>query len=286
MPLLVNIPIDSIVQLDGQPREIFDERELSELAKSMHKNGLIEPLVVRPWNGGYELVAGERRLRAAKMLRWDTIDCIVRDMGDRDAYVASFIENFNRSQLNPVETAKAMKRMIDEGMTADEVGEAIGKDSGYVNWLLQILHCCDTVLDLVVSGHIGPWVAWHLGRLSRDGQIRALRKFNSEKLDAQEMVSFCKMIYAQENQLEMFKETKLSPEQMKALRTVRSAIQRAYQAFRDLRKLEEKGPGVVATANETWAILVLKQVKELKQNLTWLEKKLKEKKMLKGANDE
>lgn len=188
---------------ETQPRQDFDEGGIAELARSIKANGLLQPVTVRRRNGRYQLVAGERRYRAVLQLGWETIPAIVQMMNDDSFRKFQMIENVVRRQLNSVELALGLKQMLDEGIDIKEAAEAIGRDVGYVRWVTSILNCGEPALHLVKLGQITVWVAWHLARLSDDGQRLALRIFQMRHYSAKEMVRQCERIYARENQLEM-----------------------------------------------------------------------------------
>lgn len=186
-----------------QPRTDFDKDGILELARSIETNGLLQPITVRRRDGGYQLVAGERRWRAVRQLGWETIPAIVQVMADDSFRKFQMIENVVRRQLNSLEMALGLKQMLNEGMSPKEVAEALGKDAGYVTWITSILNCREQGLHLLKLGQITVWVAWHLARLSDNGQQLALRIFQMHRFSAKEMVRQCEKIYARENQLEM-----------------------------------------------------------------------------------
>ena len=138
-----------------QPRRSFTEPELAELEASIRSSGLLQPIVVRASNGKWELVAGERRLRAVTRLGWTEIPAVIRDFDDRAMLTLALVENLQRADLNPLEEAEGYQRLIDEfGLTQQQVAEAVGKDRTSVTNLLRVLNLPAAIRQLVESGHI------------------------------------------------------------------------------------------------------------------------------------
>lgn len=139
-----------------QPRRAFSEPELAELEASIKVSGLLQPIVVRAsGNGKWELVAGERRLRAVTRLGWTEIPVVVRDFDDRAMLTLALVENLQRADLNPLEEAEGYQRLIDEfGLTQQQVADAVGKDRTSITNLLRVLTLQPAVKQLVERGHI------------------------------------------------------------------------------------------------------------------------------------
>ncbi len=134
------IPIDQIDRNPEQPRKHFDEAQLEELKESILAHGVLEPIIVRPVEGRYEIVVGERRWRAAKLAGLDAIPAAVREMSDREAMELALVENLQREDLNPIEEAEAYKRLMDEfGLTQEEVADRVGKKRSTVANRLRLL---------------------------------------------------------------------------------------------------------------------------------------------------
>lgn len=138
---LREIPIDQLSRGQYQPRVDMREEALAELAESIKEQGVVQPIVVRPLRqGGFEIVAGERRWRAAQLAGLDTIPAVVRDLPDRAAIAVALIENIQREDLNPLEEARALKRLIDEfEVTHGEAASAVGRSRSAVSNLLRLL---------------------------------------------------------------------------------------------------------------------------------------------------
>jgi ParB family transcriptional regulator, chromosome partitioning protein len=139
-----------------QPRRAFTESELAELEASIKASGLLQPVVVRARSDGkWELVAGERRLRAVTRLGWSEIPAVVRDFDDRAMLTLALVENLQRADLNPLEEAEGYQRLIDEfGLTQQQVADAVGKDRTSITNLLRVLTLQPAVRQLVERGHI------------------------------------------------------------------------------------------------------------------------------------
>lgn len=148
------VPIAAIKPLPGNPRKHFDEAALDELAASIAARGVIQPVIVRPVGpGAYQLVAGERRWRAAQKARLHEIPALVRDLDQREVMALALIENLQREDLNPIEEARAYQRLAeDEGMTQAEIAKLVDKSRSHVANLQRLLVLPESVLDLVEQG--------------------------------------------------------------------------------------------------------------------------------------
>ena len=144
-------PLDMIQPGKYQPRVDMSQESLEELADSIRAQGLVQPIVVRPVNGGhYEIIAGERRWRACKIAGLDTVAALVRDVSDRSAIAMALIENIQREDLNPMEEANALHRLREEfSMTHQEAAEAVGRSRAAVSNLLRLRNLNDEVKRLV-----------------------------------------------------------------------------------------------------------------------------------------
>lgn len=148
------VPIEHVVRNPRNPRRSFDEAELQELATSIRQHGIVQPVVVRTVSGGqYEIIAGERRWRAAQLAGFAEIPVIVRDVDDRTALELAIVENVQRSDLNPLEEALGYEQLIAEhGYTQNDLGEIIGKSRSHVANSLRLLKLPDEVRDMLASG--------------------------------------------------------------------------------------------------------------------------------------
>lgn len=152
---VVHIPIDEIKVNPFQPRRYFAAEGMEELTASIKEKGVIQPILLRPIEGGYEIVAGERRYRAACKANLRTVPSIVRRMGRTESLELALIENLQREDLNPVEEAEAYKQLIDDvGYTQEELSRKVGKDRSTVANMLRLLRLPEEVLDGLSRGAI------------------------------------------------------------------------------------------------------------------------------------
>ncbi len=185
---LRHLPLDLIRPGRYQPRSVFDQDKLEELASSIRAQGVVQPIVVREiGQGEYELIAGERRWRAAQIAAIETIPAVVRDVPDEVTVAMALIENIQREDLNPLEEASALKRLIDEfQMTHREAADAVGRSRAAVSNLLRLLELMQEVKYLVDSRLIEMGHARALLSLDSDLQVRAAREVVQSKLSVRE----------------------------------------------------------------------------------------------------
>lgn len=167
----VKLKIMDIEPNRDQPRKIFDEDALAELADSIAKHGVIQPLLVRPMpNGSYQLVAGERRWRASRMAGLTEVPVVIKELSDDEAMALALIENLQREDLNAIEEAQGIKALMDTlSLTQDEAAERVGKSRPAVANALRLLKLPDSVIALVSDGKLSP------------GHARALLGFKDEQ---------------------------------------------------------------------------------------------------------
>lgn len=168
----VTLKISEIEPNRSQPRKEFDEKALSELAESISKHGLLQPLLVRPLPlGGYQIVAGERRYRACRMAGITEVPVIIRELGDTETMEIALIENLQREDLTPIEEALGYKVLIDEhGFSQEDVAQSVGRSRPAIANSLRLLKLPQSILDLVSDGKISA------------GHARALLTLEDEKL--------------------------------------------------------------------------------------------------------
>ena len=155
-PELVQLPVGSIRANTRQPRRRFDAESISELAESVRSQGLVQPVVVRPLPGAvWELIAGERRWRAARAAGLATIPALVRETDDRDALLLALVENVAREDLSPIEEARAYSVLMDEfSLALGEVAERVGRSKPVVSNRIRLLELPDDVIGLLERGSI------------------------------------------------------------------------------------------------------------------------------------
>jgi ParB family transcriptional regulator, chromosome partitioning protein len=147
---LVEVSIDQIEQAQEQPRRIFKEDKLEELAQSIKTNGVIQPLVVRRLGDHFQLIAGERRWRAAQKAGLLRVPCVIKDVPDQRVLEISLIENIQREELNPIEEANAYRRLLEQlELTQEEVSDRVGKDRSSIANTLRLLKLPDDIQKMV-----------------------------------------------------------------------------------------------------------------------------------------
>lgn len=184
-PVLLEVPISAVSPNPRQPRGVFDSDELDELATSIADVGLLQPIVVRPLGGErYELVAGERRLRASKLAGLTRIPAIVRETKEEDRLKEALIENVHRVDLNPLEEAAAYRQLLDDfGITQDELSQRIGKSRPSISNSLRLLSLPPAVQRRVAAGVLSAGHAKALLALeSRSAQERLAERVVAEGL--------------------------------------------------------------------------------------------------------
>ena len=189
-PITVNqevqeLRVSSVIPNRYQPRTAFAEAELAQLAESVKVNGVLQPVLVRrKGDGFYELIAGERRLRAAKLAGLTTIPAIVRNSSDEQAMELALVENLQRQDLNPIEAARAYHRLLNEfGFTQDTVAQRIGKDRSSVANCVRLLNLPHEIQFLVESGALTTGHAKViLGLTNPDAQIKLARQIVENQL--------------------------------------------------------------------------------------------------------
>jgi ParB family chromosome partitioning protein len=194
---LRRLPLDRIRPGRFQPRSVFDQEKLSELADSIRAQGVVQPVVVRPLGGdeGYELIAGERRWRAAQIAGLQDIPAVIRDVPDDVSVAMALIENIQREDLNPLEEATALRRLIDDfAMTHQEAADAVGRSRAAVSNLLRLLELMQEVKDLIDMRLIEMGHARALLSLDDDLQVQAAREVVRKRLSVRETESLVRRL--------------------------------------------------------------------------------------------
>lgn len=185
---VVEIPLQRVHPSPYQPRQQFDERELSELAQSIENYGVIQPIIVRQCRDGYQIVAGERRFRACGLLGLRTIPAIVQDMNDEKAAAVSLIENLQRRELNYFEEAVAYSLLIEEfGLTQEELAKRLGRSQSAIANKMRLLKLPEPVRQLISPETITERHARSLLKLtSAEMQMEVLRQIYERELNVKE----------------------------------------------------------------------------------------------------
>jgi len=189
------LPVSEIEPNRSQPRRDFDEESLRELADSIAAHGVLQPLLVRPLaEGGYQLVAGERRWRASRMAGLFEVPVIIREMTDSEMMQIAMIENLQRENLNPVEEAMGYKMLIEEyHLTQEEISKSVGKSRPVIANALRILSLPKEILDMVSEGKISAGHARALlGFSDKAEQMRVARSINAKDLTVRDVEKLVK----------------------------------------------------------------------------------------------
>jgi ParB family transcriptional regulator, chromosome partitioning protein len=207
---IMAIDVEKIFPSPHQPRSVFNEEALEELANSMKEHGLIQPIIVSHRTGDtYELVAGERRLRAAKLAGMKTIDAIVRDFGEQKKMELALIENLQREDLNALEVSIAYKKLMDEfNLTLQQLAKKVGKSESGVNNYLRLLTLHDDVKQAILEGKLTEGHARTLAGLPEEDQLENMRKIIEGKMSVRDAEKIKSQLAIKKN----MKNLKIDPE--------------------------------------------------------------------------
>ena len=241
--LPASLRLGDLVAGQYQPRTRMDEGALYELAESIKAQGIMQPILVRRLSSGandgkYEIIAGERRFRAAKIAGLDSVPVLVRDVPDEAAAAMSLIENIQREDLNPLEEAQGLSRLVKEfGLTHELAAQAVGRSRSAASNLLRLLNLADPVQTMLMAGDIDMGHARALLSLDRATQITAGNQIATKKLSVREAESLVKKLSA---------EFSLKPQRL------------AKEKSRDTRRVEEELSDLLMAEVE---VRIKKQVK-------------------------
>lgn len=168
---MLSIPLEFINVTGQNPRKAFDQEALDELKESIRAHGILEPLIVRNITGGYELVAGERRFRAAQQLEFHAVPCVVRDLDDHEVKEVRLLENLQRQDLSAIEEASAIREILADGCTQQELAKKLGKSQTWISQRIKLLDMPEDVIDLLISGAITPKHALALAPIAQYPKI-------------------------------------------------------------------------------------------------------------------
>ncbi|MEG2620997.1 MAG: ParB/RepB/Spo0J family partition protein [Bacilli bacterium] len=214
---ILNIDVDDILPNKFQPRLTFNKQELEELANSIKVHGIIEPLIVRVINGKYELIAGERRLRASKMLGLNTVPVIIKSLDDKNAAQVALLENIQRSNLSPIEEARAYKNIIDNGyLTQEELSINLGKSQPSISNKIRLLKLDEEVQQALLKRIISERHARSLLPLKWDKQKVILQEILTKKLTVKETENLIMNKYGVEKEIIKKEVIKVNNENAKA----------------------------------------------------------------------
>ena len=172
---VVNLELSELRPNPYQPRKVFDDTSLRELAESIKEYGVIQPIIVKRSIRGYEIVAGERRCRASKLAGKEVIPAIIRDFSDNQMMEIALLENLQRTDLSAIEEAYAYKNLIDKlEITQEKLAEKVGKSRSHVTNMIGLLRLPEDIQQLVITGEISMGHARTLSKLESDDQIREM----------------------------------------------------------------------------------------------------------------
>lgn len=244
-----DIELDKIVPNRYQPRREFSDDSIKELAETLDKDGLLQPIVVREdGEDHYEIIAGERRYRAAKSLGWETIPAIVKNMDDDQAASLALIENLQREDLNPIDEAKAYTNLMKlNDLTQTALAKDMGKSQSYVANKLRLLKLDDDVQKALIEGKITARHGRALLNLSEDDQERVLKEIEEKGLNVKQTEEIAKDVDAYFNPKP--KETKRErvvkriPKDLKVqINTIKKAVKLAKDSGIVVKVKEDKNP--------------------------------------------
>ncbi|MCI1910544.1 MAG: nucleoid occlusion protein [Lactobacillus amylovorus] len=246
-----DIELDKIVPNRYQPRREFSDDSIKELAETLDKDGLLQPIVVREdGEDQYEIIAGERRYRAAKSLNWETIPAIVNNMNDDQAASLALIENLQREDLNPIDEAKAYTNLMKlNDLTQTALAKDMGKSQSYVANKLRLLKLDDDVQKALIEGKITARHGRALLNLSDDDQERVLKEIEEKGLNVKQTEEIAKDVDAYFNPKPKEKETKRErvvkriPKDLKVqINTIKKAVKLAKDSGIKVKVKENNDP--------------------------------------------
>ncbi|MEO5795381.1 MAG: ParB/RepB/Spo0J family partition protein [Rhodoferax sp.] len=260
-PLETGLPtvllLSDLVPGQYQPRTRMDEGALYELAESIKAQGIMQPILVRQLASGdnagkYEIIAGERRFRAAKLAGLDRVPVLVRDVPDESAAAMALIENIQREDLNPLEEAQGLQRLVKEfAMTHEQAAQAVGRSRSAASNLLRLLNLADPVQTMLMAGDLDMGHARALLTLDRATQISAGSQIAAKKMSVREAESLVKKLSAE---FSLTPSPKAAKEKSRDLKRVEEELSDLLMAEVDIRikkrvkrhgKFEEMGEIVV-----------------------------------------
>lgn len=222
---IIYIDINSIEPNEEQPRRQFNQESLLELSTSIKNHGIIQPIIVRRSEKGYQLIAGERRWRAAKIAGFKEIPCIVKDLKQLQSTKLALIENLQREDLNPIEEALAYKGLIDNhGLTQEEVSDVIGKSRSYIANVTRLLNLDKRVIELISRGELSSGHGRTLlGLENRKLQFEIAKVIVEKSLSVRETERLVKEM-TKENKNRKEKKKKKDPSLIEIEETLRKAL--------------------------------------------------------------
>ena len=191
---IVDIKIDELRSNPYQPRKVFDQEALQELSDSIKQHGVFQPIIVKKSIHGYEIIAGERRVKASRMAGLDTVPAIIREFDDTEMMEIALLENLQREDLNPFEEANAYVKIMEaKNLTHDELAKVLGKSQSYVTNTIGLLRLPDNIKELVINGSLSMTHARILSKMSDRNTINLLaEKIIKENLSVRDLEEIAK----------------------------------------------------------------------------------------------
>ena len=210
---VVQLYLDDIIPNRFQPREVFDEKALKELAVSIKEHGVIQPIIVRNVNGKYEIIAGERRYKASALAGLTKIPAIVRDLDDKESSKVALLENLQRKNLNPIEEAKTYQKILElDQMTQEDLAKTMGKSQSAVANKLRLLSLSEDVQEALLKEEISERHARALINIpDAKKQKEMLKKIINDKMSVRVLEEEIKKMYPKDDEPQMVEEKKEEP---------------------------------------------------------------------------
>lgn len=241
--VVVELPISHIDNNPDQPRKNFDPSALNELAQSIKTYGVIQPILVTKKGDRYMIVAGERRFRATKLAEKKTIPAIVKDFTDSEVKEIALLENIQRQDLNPIETARAMQELMDNyNWTQEALADRLGKSRPNVANTLRLLTLCPEVIELVETGKLSAGHARSLVVVTNpDVQLKLANQVMGSKLTVRDMENAVKAV-SKENRKTI---TKQVPTMSLEMREFKNNLERKFSTKIEIKGTEKKGKIII-----------------------------------------
>jgi ParB family chromosome partitioning protein len=228
MPVM-SIPLSRVVRNEEQPRQTFPEDHIANLAASIRENGLLQPITVRPLDGGtFQIIAGECRSLACRKLGREEIEANVIEATDADMDILAILENLQRRDINLIDEARAYQRQLDKGWTVEDLAKRLGVRDGRIRDRVALLGMRDKYQDLAAKGGISPYAAGFLARLTPDRQDRLFKAISAGKCEGWvKLKAAADALYEEQQQVGMFEDAetgKLSEDDENQLRALERKI--------------------------------------------------------------
>ena len=201
---VVNLKLDDIIPSRFQPREVFDEAALEELANSIKEHGVIQPVIVRKKDGKYELIAGERRCKASALAGLTEVPAIIKEMDDKESAKISLLENLQRKNLSAIEEARTYKKILElDNMSQEQLAKTMGKSQPMIANKIRLLALPEEVQDALVKNQISERHARSLLTIKdKETQLMMLERIKNERLTVRELDAEIKKLGSNENNIE------------------------------------------------------------------------------------